>query len=159
MFGLAVALLIFGVLAILLEILMPGFDGFISGVVGILALIASAILAIFFIDGGVFLVAINLGIIGFASFMFFSLIKSKRLQGKIINNDTLVEAVPPLDYAALIGKEGKTVTALRPYGEADFGGIRTEVSSDGGTIIERGSRIKVMDVQGTKVIVALWDGN
>jgi membrane-bound serine protease (ClpP class) len=158
MLQLCVFLLIVGVLAILLEILMPGFDGFISGLIGILALVASAILAVLFVPGGWFLVGINLAVLGVSTLVLFSYIRSKQLQGKIILSDALAEDLPTIDYAGLVGKEGKTVTLLRPYGEADFNGIRVEVSSNG-TMIERGSRVRVTETQANKVIVSLIDGN
>ena len=158
MLQLCIFLLIVGVLAILLELLMPGFDGFISGIVGVLALVASAILAVIFVPGGWFLVAINLGVLGLATAVLFTYIKRKQLQGKIILSDALAEDLPPIDFAGLVGKEGKAVTLLRPYGEADFNGIRVEVSSNG-TMIERGSRVRVVETQANKVIVSLVDGN
>ena len=158
MLQLCIILLVVGVLAILLEILMPGFDGFISGVVGILALVASAILAVIYVPGGWILVGINLAVIGVSTLILFSYIKRKQLQGKIILAEALAEDLPAIDYAGLVGKEGKAVTLLRPYGEADFNGIRVEVSS-GGTMIERGARIRVTETQANKVIVSQIDGN
>ncbi|MCL2218188.1 MAG: hypothetical protein FWB91_14390 [Defluviitaleaceae bacterium] len=155
---LSIILLVVGVLAIVLELIMPGFDGFVSGVVGILALIASGILAIIFVDGGIFLVGVNLAVLGTATAIFFTYIRRKQLQGKIILSDALAEDLPPIDFAGLVGKEGKAVTLLRPYGEADFNGIRVEVSSIGG-MIERGARVRVIETQANKVIVSQVDGN
>lgn len=147
-----VALMIGGVLAIVLELLMPGFDGFVSGIVGILALVAAGLLAILFVPGGWLLVLINLSVIALTTGLFFSFIRSKQLEGKIILNESLPEAVPDIDYPGLLGKEGRTVTLLRPYGEADFNGIRVEVSS-GGPAVGVGRAVKVVDVQGSKVVV------
>jgi len=70
----------------------------------------------------------------------------------------LAEDLPPLDLASLVGKEGKTMTLLRPYGEVDFNGVRIEVSSNG-PMIERGSRVRVIETQANKVVVSLVDGN
>lgn len=155
---LSIILLVVGVLAILLELLMPGFDGFISGIVGVLALVASAILAVIFTDFGWILVLVNLGVLGISTALLFTYIRRKQLQGKIILSDNLAEDLPPIDFAGLVGKEGKAVTLLRPYGEADFNGIRVEVSSNG-TMIERGAKIRVVETQANKVIVAVVDGN
>jgi len=158
MLQLCIILLVVGVLAIVLELIMPGFDSFISGVVGILALVASAILAVLFVPGGMFLVGINLTVLGAACYFFFTYIRRKQFNGKIVLQDTLAEDLPPLDFASLVGKEGKTITLLRPYGEVDFDGIRVEVSS-GGSMIERGARVKVVETQANKVVVKLVDGN
>ena len=158
MFALCVLLLVVGVLAILLELLMPGFDGFVSGIVGVLALVASAILAVIFIPGAWFFVLINLVVLVVAVGAFYSLIKRKQLHGKIILSDALDVDLPAIDLSSLIGKEGKTMTLLRPYGEADFNGVRVEVSSDG-SLVERGVKVKVVEAQPGKVIVSVVDGN
>ena len=155
---LSIILLIVGVLAILIELMIPGFDGFVSGIVGILALVASAVIAVIYVDGAWLLVGLNLGIIAFSAAVLFSFIKRKQLQGKIILNEALAEDPPAVDFAGLVGKEGKAVTALRPYGEVDFNGIRVEVSSNG-LMIERGARVRVVETQANKVIVSLVDGN
>ena len=149
---LIITLMVLGILAILLELLMPGYDGFVGGVFGVLALIAAAVLAVLFTRHGWIFVVINLGVLGLTTGLFFSLIRRKQLQGKLMLNENLAEPLPDVDYAGLLGKEGKTVTILRPYGEADFNGVRVEVSS-GGPVINVGRAIKVVDVQGRKVIV------
>jgi len=158
MFALCVVLLVVGVLAILLELLMPGFDGFVSGVIGVLALVASAILAVLFIPGAWFFVAINVSVLVVAVGVFYTYIKRKQLHGKIILSDALADDLPAIDLNGLVGKEGKTMTLLRPYGEADFNGVRVEVSSNG-SLIERGVKVKVVEAQPGKVIVSVVDGN
>jgi len=152
MFWLAVVLLVVGTLAIILELLMPGFDGFASGIIGILALAASAIVAVIFIPNAWIFVVLNLFVLGLTTGIFFTFIKRKQLHGKIILSDALVEALPEIDYPGLLGKEGMTTTHLRPYGEADFNGVRVEVSS-GGPVINTGVKVKVVDVQANKVLV------
>ena len=156
MMQLSIILLVVGVLAILLELLMPGFDSFISGIVGVLALVASAVLAT--LSGGLFLVGINVTILVLTGYFLYTYIRRKQLNGRIVLSDTLAEDLPPLDLSSLVGKEGKTITLLRPYGEVDFNGVRVEVSS-GGPMIERGARVKVVETQANKVIVSLLDGN
>ena len=152
MYWLCVTLLVIGVLAIMLELLMSGSDGFISGIIGILALVASAVVAFFTIPFAWIFIAINLSVLGVACGFFFSLMRKKQIHGKIILSENLIETLPDVDYQGLLHKEGKTATILRPYGEADFNGIRVEVSS-GGAVIEVGTRVKVVDVQASKVVV------
>lgn len=155
---LVVILLVVGILAMVLELLMPGFDSFVSGIVGILALVASAVLAVIFVDGGWFFVAVNATVLGLAVFFLFAIIKRGQLHGKIIHNEALPENLPQIDLSGLVGKEGKTMTILRPYGEADFNGVRVEVCS-ADAMIDRGARVKVVETQANKVVVALVDGN
>ena len=152
MFWLCVVLLVVGTLAILLELLMPGFDGFVSGIIGILSLAASAIVAVMFIPNAWIFVVLNLSVLGLTTGIFFTFIRRKQLHGKIILSEALAEALPEIDYAGLLGKEGKTTTQLRPYGEVDFNGVRVEVSS-GGPIVGSGVKVKVVDVQASKVLV------
>ncbi|MCL2839431.1 MAG: hypothetical protein FWE05_01545 [Defluviitaleaceae bacterium] len=153
-----IVLLVIGILSLLLELLMPGFDGFISGAIGVLSLVASAVLAVIFVDGGWLFVGVNLIVLFGALAIMFTVIRRKQTHGKIILNDALAEDLPSIDIKSLLGKEGKTVTLLRPFGEVDFDGVRVEVSSNG-NMIERGARVKVIETQGNKVIVSLVDGN
>ena len=158
MLQLSIILLVVGVLAILLELLMPGFDGFISGIVGILALVASAILAVLFVPWGLFLVGVNLTVLFLGCYFLYKFIRRNQVNGRIILSENLAEDLPMLDLASLIGKEGKTVTLLRPYGEVDFNGLRVEVCSNG-QMIDRGAIVKVVETQANKVVVSLVDGN
>ena len=137
---------------------MPGFDGFVSGIIGILALVASAIIAVIFIDRAWIFVVLNLAVLGLTTGIFFSFIRRKQLHGKIILSEALAEALPEIDYAGLLGKEGKTTTHLRPYGEADFNGVRVEVSS-GGPVVNAGVKVRVVDVQANKVLVEQTNKN
>jgi len=156
--NICIILLVVGVLAILLELLMPGFDSFLSGIIGVLSLAASAVLAVIFLDNGWFFVGVNLAVLGFTTFIFFTYIRRKQLHGRIILSDALAEDLPHIDLSGLVGKEGKAMTQLRPYGEADFNGVRVEVSSSG-NIIDRGARVRVVETQSNKVVVSLVDGN
>ena len=149
---LIITLLVIGTLAIILELVMMGSDGFASGIIGVLAIIAAAILAIVNFPQTWIFVAIGLAFFGLLMGLFFSFIRRKQLHGSLTLSETLAEALPDVDYPGLLGKEGKTVTILRPYGEADFNGVRVEVSS-GGPVISVGRTVKVVDVQGQKVIV------
>ena len=149
---LIITLLVIGTLAILLELVMMGSDGFASGIIGVLAIIAAAVLAIVNFPHAWIFVAIGLAFFGLIMGLFFSFIRRKQLQGSLTLSESLVEPLPEVDYPGLLGKEGKTVTALRPYGEATFNSVRVEVSS-GGQAIDAGRAVKVVDVQGKLVVV------
>ncbi|MCL1884035.1 MAG: hypothetical protein FWF81_09830 [Defluviitaleaceae bacterium] len=158
MLELCIILLVIGILAIVLELIMPGFDSFISGIIGILALIASAILAVIYVPGGWFFVVVNTTVLALAVFFLLAFIKRKQFHGRIILSENLSEDLPAIDLSGLVGKEGKTMTKLRPYGEADFNGVRVEVCAKD-SLIERGVRVKVIETQANKVIVGIVDGN
>jgi membrane-bound ClpP family serine protease len=159
MLQLAVVLLAIGTLALLLELLIPGFDGFICGIVGIIALVFSAVLAVIYHPHGWLVVCFGVSVLGLLGGILYHFVTKRQLQGRVILKDTLQEDINTIgDLSSLIGKEGTTVTILRPYGEADFNGIRMEVSS-GGPMIARGTKIRVMETQGTKIIVSEEGGN
>lgn len=53
----------------------------------------------------------------------------------------------------LVGQTGVALSLLRPVGECDFDGKRVECIAESG-MIERGSKIKALSVQGQSLIVA-----
>jgi membrane-bound serine protease (ClpP class) len=53
----------------------------------------------------------------------------------------------------LVGKEGKTLTALRPAGAAEIEGRRLDVVTDG-VFVEAGRAVRVMFVEGARIVVA-----
>jgi len=158
MLQLCIILLVVGILALALELIMPGYDGFIGAVVGVAALIASAVLAVLFVNGGWWFVGINISVLLLCGAILFSYIRRGQLHGKVVLSDALAEDLPRIDYASLLGKEGKTITLLRPSGEVDFNGTRVEVTTGGG-MVERGALVKVVDVQANKVLVSAVNSN
>jgi membrane-bound serine protease (ClpP class) len=152
MFELCVVLLIIGILALVLELIMPGYDGFIGAVIGALALVTSAILGILFLPNGWWFATISLVTLLLCTFILFKYIRRGQLHGKIVLSDALAEDLPGIDTLSLLGKEGATATKLRPSGEVDFGGTLVEVTTNG-QLVERGTVVKVIDVRTNKVIV------
>jgi len=55
-------------------------------------------------------------------------------------------------HASLIGKTGEVLTDLRPAGVAKIEGQRVDVISEGG-YISKGERVKVITVEGSRVLV------
>ena len=56
------------------------------------------------------------------------------------------------DLSSLKGKEGLTLTYLRPAGKAQIEGRRTDVVTEGG-LINKGKTIRVIEVEGARVVV------
>lgn len=56
------------------------------------------------------------------------------------------------DYSALMHQTGVTTTPLRPSGKARFGDQIVQVVSDG-SMIDKGSTVTVVEVQGAKIVV------
>ncbi|MCL2015021.1 MAG: hypothetical protein FWG68_02100 [Defluviitaleaceae bacterium] len=146
---LAIILLIFGIVFLLLEMWLTGTEFF--AIAGIGSLIISAVLAIMFVPNGwIIVIGQVLAIAGFLLYMY-RFMNRKQLRGKLILTENL-ETLPTTDTGYLVGREGKTLTALRPYGEADFNGTRFEVSSTG-PMIEEGVKVRVTEIVTNKIIV------
>ncbi|MEO1525252.1 MAG: NfeD family protein [Planctomycetota bacterium] len=62
------------------------------------------------------------------------------------------EAEKMADYGWLLNQSGETTTPLRPSGKARFGDDIVQVVSDG-AMVEKGVSVKVVEVQGAKVVV------
>ena len=143
-----------GLVAIVLEIFVPGG---IVGTLGGLTVLVSIIFAFgkgpaaggIFLCAGVILVpAAALTAVKFAPRMPFS--KELFLQESLGVDEGYVSTEEGLE--SLIGKEGVTVTMLRPSGIAEIGDRRTDVVADG-EMIEKGARIEVVHVEGNRVVV------
>lgn len=159
MLQLAVILLAIGTVALLLELLIPGFDGFACGIVGIIALVLSAIITVIWHDYGWFFVGAGVAVLGLLVGFVYNFVTKRQLQGRFFLNDNLAEDTSIVgDLSSWVGKEGTAISILKPYGEADFNGVHMEVASTG-AFIERGARIKVVETQGRKVVVSEVGGN
>jgi membrane-bound serine protease (ClpP class) len=55
--------------------------------------------------------------------------------------------------AGLMGVEGEVLAPLRPAGVASLGGRRVDVVSRG-EMIESGARVRVIELEGNRVVVA-----
>lgn len=60
------------------------------------------------------------------------------------------------DLKSLVGKQGKTLTDLRPVGMCDFSGQKVESVAESG-YAEKGKTVKVISVQSTQVTVRVID--
>lgn len=56
------------------------------------------------------------------------------------------------DYSPLVGKEGDTHTELRPAGIVVIEGKKVDVVT-GGELVERGKRVRVVKVEGNRIVV------
>ena len=153
MLSISMIIFIISVLILIGDIFIEGFGPL--AVIGIVGVFASLIMTAFFVDYGGIIVLIKVGVMIPTVYLLYRFIHKRQLDGKFILSETLAEDkadVGGLEY--FLGKEGITKTALRPQGTADFNGQAIEVVSDAG-IIPAEKRIKVVDVQGKKVMVKL----
>jgi len=153
---LVIALVVLGVLAILLELLMPGWDAYIGVFVGIAAFGIAAAVSVIFLEGAIFFVGALLVLLVVGGYGIYLFIKRKQLHGGMILTE--VDDAPQVDVSGFVGREGMAVTVLRPAGDVDFNGVRVEASSDG-PFIEKGARVRVVATQANRIIVNAVNGN
>ncbi len=151
MFELIVSLAAVGVLLVFVELFVPGA---IAGIAGALALLVSVALTYneYGVDrGNIMLVCVI--VFGAALLIWWMRSFSNSALGR---KWTLHSEVPndPAQSAffALADRTGTALTELRPAGTAMIGGARIDVIAES-EMIERGAAIRVVRVEGKKVVV------
>ncbi len=166
---LAGLLFVFGLILVILEVFVfPGFG--VPGVVGILAMLSAVVLITmerFPEDGSQwFEVAKKTAIYIFAligsavgAFLIARFLPKVPIANRMVLAPTADrEAVDPTimpgaaQAAALLGVIGVSRTVLRPAGTVQFGDEFVDVVSDGG-FIPAGTRVQVIEVEGTRIVV------
>lgn len=151
---LVVTLLVVGAALLLLETVLPGM---IAGIVGFGCLVAGIILG--YTEFGVrignfILLGVIAGLVGgflcwvkyFPDSRAAKLLVSQRVVGEI-----------GAEQPELLNQTGTAYTQLRPSGTALIGGRRVDVVSEG-ALIERGASIKVVAIEGMRVVVRAASG-
>ena len=153
--GVVEVLLFFaGVLLLLAEILLiPGFG--IAGIGGIAAILAS----IYFTFGGQTLYVISVAVILVAVGLFLAfrfLPRTRTGRALVLESAIAAEAPPEEKLRPLVGAIGRAITPLRPAGVAQFGERKVDVVAEG-EFIEKGSTVRVVRVEGARVVVRKED--
>ena len=155
----AILVLVSGLALVVLEILLP--SGGIIGFMATAALIGAVVLGFKHSDmAGMVIVLVLVVCVPTAIVLGFKALPrtaiGRRLMlanvGKELNKDRGVAGVSGQDYQELLGKTGKTITALRPSGIAEFASERYSVVSEGGMI---GAAVNVVAVkiEGNNIVV------
>ncbi|MGH7507952.1 MAG: NfeD family protein [Gemmatimonadales bacterium] len=156
-----ILLLGLGLLALGVEVfIIPGFG--VAGVLGILAIVGSMVLAMMGAAPTSGDVAQALAVLGASLFITAAVIyawvrhlpssgrfRGLLLQGSVQRSDGFVSAPTRGD---LVGLDGVALTDLRPSGTARVGDERVDVVSEGGFIPE-GSRVRVVQSDGYRHVV------
>lgn len=149
-----IILFIAGLLLLALEFfVVPGFG--ITGIGGTVLVISSLFLTFGDPTVGMYVVSITMIASVVAAVLIFRYFgKSKMWKRIALNTSQTVEKgyLAPKSREDLLGVEGEAMTILRPTGTALFNGERVDVITEG-SFISQGSKIKVIKVEGTKVIV------
>jgi membrane-bound ClpP family serine protease len=158
---LAVLAFLLGLIAIILEIIVfPGFG--IAGIIGIILFGWGVLLAsvdVVHVTEALVLALIAtiiILIVGLKLMSRYKLWFKLTLQNRQQKENGYV--APLQELSSFGGKEGFALTPLRPAGTAEVAGERLDVVT-GGEFIEPGSRVMVVRVEGTRVVVKQLNGN
>ncbi|MEA4928848.1 MAG: NfeD family protein [Candidatus Limiplasma sp.] len=145
-----------GVALLVAEVFMPGFG--IAGISGIVLEIISIVLTYLKYGGlaSLGLTVVILAVIGISiSVSLRSATRGRLSKSPIILHQAETSAEgynATTDMEVFLGKEGQTVTVLRPTGMAEFDGVKLNVVSDG-EYIPKGTPVRVDRVEGVRVVV------
>ncbi|MFB0526395.1 MAG: nodulation protein NfeD [bacterium] len=161
-----VLFLLGGVLLALELFLIPGFG--IAGVSGILLIVASVFLSLVkeplpktpvdisrlvqatYVVAGSLIATFLVATLSFRFMPKFPLLSKLILTSEEKREKGYRSA--PVELEKFIGKQGMTLTMLRPVGKAQFGDMIVDVVSEG-ELIEKGKQVKVIKVEGNRIVV------
>ncbi len=149
----AVFLFLFGVVLILVEAFMPGFGIF--GIGGLVAVSASIVLSAATAVEGLRILIYSFFLSAIFSYFAFRYFHRRGMLRRFILLD---QATREEGYSTgammghLVDKEGITITPLRPSGIVEVEHTRYDVVSEG-SFVPAGVRVKVVRVEGSRVVV------
>ena len=154
---LAIGLAAAGVLAIILEVFVPSAG--IIGIAGLGSIIASIVIAyqrLGNLIGSIYL-ALVLILVPVFIVLYFRFFPRSPIGRWLISQDRQepekgYSSFTPEKYVDLIGKEGTSLTILRPVGTVRIDGQKYSAVT-GGEFIEKDKPIKVVKVEGSRVVV------
>lgn len=135
-----------GAALLMCELVMPSM---LMAVVGIAAM-ATAIVHAYKTGGFLFGTALALVAVVGAPLALYHGLKRLQLKKSLENKEGCVSAAE--DLSILMNEEGVSITPLRPSGTVRVAGRRVDVVTEG-DMIESGVRVRVIKVEGAKVVV------
>ena len=147
--ALIITLLALGAILLFLEILLPGM---IAGIIGFVCLMSAVILGyrdFGYQTGSLILGAVLVGLV-IGVFVWLKFFPGSRIARRFISQSSTGEL--GVARPELLNGTGVALSQLRPSGIATINGQRVDVVTEGG-LIERGTVIKVVAVEGARVVV------
>ena len=144
-----VTLILVGAALLLLETVLPGM---IAGIAGFGCLVAGVVVAYLNFDvrtANLVFLAVVVGLIA-GALCWFKFFPQSRFAKLFISQRTVGDI--GTEKPELLHQTGTAFTSLRPSGTAVINGKRIDVVTEG-PFVERGSPIKVVEVEGARVVV------
>jgi len=147
---LVVLILLLGMALLAVELLViPGFG--VAGIAGLLIMLAGSGIAWWTMGaawgGGTLMFSFAITILA-----LWLLPKTGVGRRLVLKSSQSGQAAPDAGLARLVGLHGVAITPLRPSGTAEFGEERVDVVTDG-VYVERGKQVRVVAVEGVRVVV------
>ena len=147
--ALIITLLVLGAILLFLEILLPGM---IAGIIGFVCLMSAVILGyrdFGYQTGSLILGAVLVGLV-IGVFVWLKFFPGSRIARRFISQSSTGEL--GVARPELLNGTGVALSQLRPSGIANINGQRVDVVTEG-DLIERGAKIKVVAIEGARVVV------
>jgi membrane-bound serine protease (ClpP class) len=146
---LIITLLVLGAVLLFLETLLPGM---VAGLLGFICLLAAVYLGyrdFGYQTGSLILAGVLAGLL-IGTFCWLKFFPESRIARRFISRGSVGEL--GVDRPEFLNCSGVAQTRLRPSGVAIINGHRVDVVTEGG-MIERGANIKVVAVEGARIVV------
>lgn len=144
--------LLIGMALIIVEVFLPGFG--LPGISGILLIGIGAVLA-YMHFGMLTAVGILLVLIAILAVLVSWVLRSAA-RGSMGRSELFLsdreELHAQADMSAFVGRQGRTLSALRPAGIGDFDGVRLNIVTEGG-FIEKGVPVEIIEAAGARIVV------
>lgn len=146
--AIVITLLILGAVLLFLETLLPGM---IAGIIGFLCLLAAVVLGYQegFQTGTLILIGVVIGL-SIGVYCWLKFFPETAFAKRFISKGAVGEL--GVEKPDLLNGTGVALTQLRPSGLAKIIGQRVDVVTEGG-LIERGTPVKVVAVEGSRIVV------
>jgi len=153
----AILLFIAGMVLILAEFIVPGL---ICGILGGILVLASGIVAVTAYPDYILFITVAevIGVCLSIVLGMYLLARTRAGKHLVLSDSQQQDAgwVAADSNLALVGAEGKAFTPLRPAGSIMVDGKRIDAVANG-SFIEKGSKIRVLEVHGSRVVVEKMD--
>ena len=146
--------LLLGMGLLVLEMFLPGFS--VAGISGALLVIAGIIWKAQNVAEGLLILLIVVAILSIALVIIIQSAAGGRLsRSRIVLRQRMTRDegfTSNIDMDSFLGKEGTTLTPLRPAGTGDFDGTKLDVVSES-EFVDQGAAIVVTAVEGRRIVV------
>ncbi len=152
-----VLLFVVGIVLMVIELFVPGWGIF--GVLGLISLGTAVVLAAYDPAFGIISLSVALAITLIGVWIAVKVFGVKGVWAKIILKESQQNEsgyTSSRDWKHLVGKQGVTLTPLRPAGWVQVDGEKYDVVSDGGMIPAK-TAVKVVHVEGSRIVVRRID--